>query len=134
MKFKVFVDHELIDINRVAEWYTEGLKDTELILPEIREGFYSSWAQYTVQLPENVDRKEIQARLKEASIPSMVYYAKPMHQQGAFAETDSAEADGIVTEKLCASVLSLPIDPYKTKEEIDFVVAELKRLCNGIAI
>ena len=127
LKFKVFVDHELIDINRVAEWYTEGLKDTELILPEIREGFYSSWAQYTVQLPENVDRKEIQARLKEASIPSMVYYAKPMHQQGAFAETDSAEADGIVTEKLCASVLSLPIDPYKTKEEIDFVVAELKK-------
>ena len=127
LKFKVFVDHELIDINRVAAWYTEGLKDTELILPEIREGFYSSWAQYTVQLPENVDRKEIQARLKEASIPSMVYYAKPMHQQGAFAETDSAEADGIVTEKLCASVLSLPIDPYKTKEEIDFVVAELKK-------
>ena len=127
LKFKVFVDHVLIDINRVAEWYTEGLKDTELILPEIREGFYSSWAQYTVQLPENVDRKEIQARLKEASIPSMVYYAKPMHQQGAFAETDSAEADGIVTEKLCASVLSLPIDPYKTKEEIDFVVAELKK-------
>ncbi|MBO5620440.1 MAG: DegT/DnrJ/EryC1/StrS family aminotransferase [Butyrivibrio sp.] len=126
-KFKAFVDYELADINKVAEWYTEGLKDTELILPEINKGFYSSWAQYTVQLPVGVDRKSIQAKLKEAGIPSMVYYAKPMHHQGAFAGTDSAIADCPVTERLCETVLSLPIDPYKTREEIDLVVSELKK-------
>lgn len=126
-KFSAFVEYELADVNKVAAWYTEGLKDTNLVLPEIAEGFYSSWAQYTVQLPGNVDRKELQAKLKAAGIPSMVYYAKPMHCQGAFSGTDSANAECPVTEKLCATVLSLPLDPYKTKYEIDFVVSELKK-------
>lgn len=126
-KFKAFVDYELADVNKVAGWYTEGLKDTDLVLPLISEGFYSSWAQYTVQLPASVDRKELQAKLKTAGIPSMVYYAKPMHHQGAFAGTDSAVANCPVTEQLCATVLSLPLDPYKTKEDVDFVVAELKK-------
>ena len=126
-KFKAFVDYELADVNKVAGWYTEGLKDTNLVLPVVSEGFYSSWAQYTVQLPASADRKELQAKLKAAGIPSMVYYAKPMHHQGAFAGTDSAVANCPVTEQLCATVLSLPLDPYKTKEDVDFVVAELKK-------
>lgn len=126
-KFKAFVDYELADINKVANWYTDGLKDTALVLPYIRDGFYSSWAQYTIQLPQDVDRKEVQAKLKFAGIPSMVYYPKPMHTHGAFAGTDSAVADCPVAEKLCATVLSLPLDPYKTKEEIDLVVSELKK-------
>ncbi len=125
-KFKAFRDYELDDINKVAAWYTEGLKDTDLVLPTIADGYYSSWAQYTVQLPIKVDRKAVQAKLKEAGIPSMVYYAKPMHQQGAFEGTDSAVADCSVTEKLCKTVLSLPLDPYKTKEDIDLIIAELR--------
>ena len=126
-KFKAFVDYELADINKVAGWYTEGLKDTGLVLPEIKEGFYSSWAQYTVQLPDGVDRKALQEKLKVAGIPSMVYYAKPMHHQGAFVGTDSAIADCPVTENLCETVLSLPLDPYKTKDEVEIVIREIKR-------
>lgn len=125
-KFGAFVDYELADVNKVASWYNDGLKDTELVIPTVAEGYYSSWAQYTIQLPEEVDRKSVQAKLKEADIPSMVYYAKPMHQQGAFAGTDSAIADCPVTEKLCHTVLSLPLDPYKTKEEVDMVISELR--------
>lgn len=126
-KFKAFVDYELADVNKVARRYTEELKDTNLVLPTIPDGYFSSWAQYTVQLPENVDRKEVQAKLKAVDIPSMVYYAKPMHQQGAFTGTDSAVADCPVTEKLCQTVLSLPLDPYKMKEDIDLVIIELKK-------
>ena len=126
-KFRAFVDYELDDVNKVAAWYTEGLKDTDLVLPLIKDGFVSSWAQYTIQLPEKANQKEVQAKLKAAGIPSMVYYAKPMHLQGAFEGTDSAEADCPVTERLCKTVLSLPLDPYKTKEEIETVVSELKK-------
>ena len=126
-KFKAFADYELDDINQVAAWYTEGLKDTPLVLPEIGQGFYSSWAQYTVQLPQAIDRGELQAKLKASGIPTMVYYAKPMHLQGAFAGTDSVIADCPVTKRLCATVLSLPMDPYKTKADINLVVSELKK-------
>ena len=125
-KFHAFKEYELKDVNTVAEWYTEALKDTDLVLPLIQEGFWSSWAQYTVQLPENVDRKALQSVLKEKGIPTMVYYAKPMHLQGAFAGTVSAEADCPVTEKLCRTVLSLPMHPYMSREDVEFVVKELK--------
>lgn len=129
-KFKAFTEYELSDVNQVADWYTDALKDTELILPVVKEGFYSSWAQYTIQLPEKVDRKTIQSKLKDEGIPSMIYYAKPMHLQGAFVGTESAYADCYVTERLCATVLSLPIDPYKTKEDVNSVVSALKNALN----
>ncbi len=125
-KFKAFVDYELVDVNKAAEWYTKGLKDTDLILPKIKAGFYSSWAQYTVQVPERVNRVVLQARLKEEGIPTMLYYTKPMHCQDAFAGTDSASADCPVTEKLCKTVLSLPLDPYKSKEDLELVISVLK--------
>ena len=127
-KFKAFVDYELTEINKVANWYTEGLRDTELVLPDIKNGFYSSWAQYTVQLPINTDRIVLQTKLREKGIPSMVYYSKPLHRQGAFAGTNSANADCPVAEQLCSTVLSLPLDPYKTKEDIDVVITELKNV------
>lgn len=126
-KFKAFVDYELENVNKVAAWYTDGLKDTELLLPIIEDGFYSSWAQYTVQLPDGLERKVVQEHLKCADIPSMVYYPKPMHTHGAFDGTDSMIADCPVAEHICKTVLSLPLDPYKTKEDIDLVVTELKK-------
>lgn len=126
-KLAAFREYELEDINRVAAWYTEGLQGLDLTLPVIREGFYSSWAQYTVQFANRETRDRVQAVLKEAGIPSMVYYAKPMHLQGAFAGTDSAIADCPVTERLCGTVLSLPLDPYKTKEEIETVISQIRK-------
>lgn len=124
-KFKAFVDYELDDVNKVASWYTEGLKDTRLVLPSVANGYFSSWAQYTIQLPNGINRKAVQDKLKAQGIPTMVYYAKPMHLQGAFAGTDSAIANCPVTEQLCATVLSLPLDPYKTKSEVDAVISAL---------
>lgn len=125
-KFDKFREYELDEINRIAFWYTEGLKNTDLILPTIPEGFFSSWAQYTVQLPSGVNRAVIQSELKEKGIPTMVYYAKPMHCQEAFKEMNSMVMDCHVTERLCDRVLSLPIDPYKTKQDIEFVINAMK--------
>ncbi len=125
-KFKAFKEYELDDANRAAVRYTEALADSSLKLPVVKEGFVSSWAQYTVQLPEGIDRSAVQAALKAEGIPSMIYYMKPMHTQGAFAGTDSAAADCPVTEKLCRTVLSLPMHPYLTKEDVETVVSVLK--------
>lgn len=124
-KLKAFKEYELIDVNKIAEKYTELLKDKGLILPYVPDEFVSSWAQYTIQLPLGVDRSKIQQRLKEKGIPTMVYYMKPMHLQGAFKETRSAEADCSVTERLCNTVLSLPMHPYLTFEDIESVANSL---------
>lgn len=118
VKFEAFQKYELEAVNRVATWYTEALQGSGLVLPEVRPGFVSSWAQYTVQLPQGTDRAAVQATLKAQGIPTMVYYAKPMHLQGAFAGTRSAEAFCPVTEQLCETVLSLPMHPYMTGQQV----------------
>ncbi|MCX4327763.1 MAG: DegT/DnrJ/EryC1/StrS family aminotransferase [Lachnospiraceae bacterium] len=127
VKFKAFKDYELEKVNRVSEWYNDGLKDCGIVIPQAGNRFYSSFAQYTVQLPKETYRHGLQNFLKEKNIPSMVYYIKPMHLQKAFAGTKSAEADCLVTEELCRKVLSLPIDPYKTKKDISEVTEEIRK-------
>ena len=126
VKVNAFADYELADINKVAKLYTELFEGTDLVLPLIPDDYLSSWAQYTVRLPKNVDRADLQAKLKEQGIPSMIYYKKPMHKQGAFAGTYSAEADCPVTDEICDTVLSLPLDPYKTEADVKAVVEAIK--------
>ena len=133
VKFDAFRNYELEDINKVAAKYTElftaaGAQEKGLVLPIIEDGFYSSWAQYTVQLPEGADRDKIQSEMKALGIPTMIYYIKPMHCQGAFEGTDSAVADCEVTEQICGSVLSLPLDPYKSDDDVKLVVDSLIKL------
>lgn len=123
VKLRAFREYELADVSKAAELYNEAFSDSGLVLPLVNAGYMSSWAQYTVQLPEGADRAAVQAKLKEQGIPSMVYYMKPMHVQGAFAGTYSADADCPVTEKLCGKVLSLPMHPYLSKNDI-YTVAE----------
>lgn len=128
-KLEAFREYELADVNKAAALYTERLKDVEgLTLPVVPEGFYSSWAQYTVQLPVGTNRAMIQAYMKENGIPTMAYYVKPMHLQGAFAGTRSAIADCTNTERLCSSVLCLPIHPYLTESEVAMVADVLKEV------
>ena len=132
VKLNAFRNYEIADINKAASFYNEEFKcaglDGRLVLPEIPCGYVSSWAQYTVQLPCGTDRKVLQADLKSAGIPTMVYYMKPMHLQGAFAGTDSAVADCPVAERLCRTVLSLPLHPYMTAKDISFVVEKIREL------
>ena len=127
-KFPTFVDEELDAVNHVAERYTELLADVEgITLPLIADKYYSSWAQYTIQLPEGKDRAAIQKTLKDNGVPTNIYYPKPMHTQGAFEGTRSSIGDCPATETLCKSVLCLPIHPYLEDSEIDYIVDKLKR-------
>lgn len=126
VKFDAFKKYELNDINRVAERYTELFNDIDLVLPYTPIDYVSSWAQYTVQLPDRVDRDKLINKLKEKKITSMVYYIKPMHKQGAFEGTYSAVTDCPVTTDICDHVLSLPLDPYKTEDDIKAVVEAIK--------
>lgn len=118
VKFKAFQEYELTAVNDAAVWYKEALQNNVLVLPQVKDGVTSSWAQYTVLLPREVNRELLQDNLRKEGIPTMVYYMKPMHQQGAFAGMDCAHAECPQTEKFCKAVLSLPMHPYLTREMV----------------
>jgi len=117
-KFKAFCDCELEAVNKVAKWYTDRLKD-KVKTPFIPDGYYSSWAQYTIRLNDKSERDTVQEKLKEAGIPSMVYYPRGMHQQQVFRYMN-LDADLFPnTITATQTVLSLPMHPYLDEKTVD---------------
>ena len=137
VKLKAFQDYELADVNRVAEYYGQLLdgmtkflkKEIRIATPTVPAGFTSSWAQYTIQLSVpsgegTFNREVLQAKMKAKGIPTMVYYPTPMSAQTAFKECHSFALTPNA-ERLAKSVLSLPMHPYLTREEVRSVVEGL---------
>lgn len=126
VKLKQFVTYEMDAVNRAADFYSNLLKDmAEVQVPVLLNDCQSSWAQYTIKLSNSQMRGELQEYLKQNHIPSMVYYPKPLHKQKAFSRNDIIKLNYENTEKLCDTVLSLPIHPYISEKEQEIV-------CNGI--
>lgn len=125
VKLKAFRGYELDDVNKAAERYTALLGDI-VKTPVIPRGFYSSWAQYTIQLGSKEERDGLQARLKESGIPTMIYYPKPMHKQQAFEGQRFVDDDYRNTIQLCNTVLALPLHPYLTDTESEKVTGEIR--------
>jgi len=126
-KLAVFPD-ELERRNEVANSYIERLRDhvaTPLAPPQ---GSRYAWAQFTVKVD---DRDAVQARLKESGVPSNVYYPRPMHLQPAYLKFGDGAGSLPVSEHLSDVVLSLPMHPYLTIEEIDQVCSSLVAAVRG---
>lgn len=130
-KLHAFMNYERNAVNEVAKKYTEQLQEV-VVTPFYEDNYVSSWAQYTIQLKAQEERDGLQQYLKEQGIPSMVYYPKPMHRQQAFVGLEFEEKEYQVTEKLCKTVLSLPMHPYLTDEEIVAIVDCIKKYLLGI--
>lgn len=124
-KFPVFIKNELEESNRLAAFYEERLKNI-IKVPTVREGYYSSWAQYTIQVPKE-KRQKLQEFLKSKDIPTAVYYQKPMHRQKAFSEFAYVEEDFSAANELCEKVLSLPFHPYMKESDAEAVAEEIGR-------
>ncbi|MBR3243683.1 MAG: DegT/DnrJ/EryC1/StrS family aminotransferase [Parasporobacterium sp.] len=123
-KFRAFVEHELDDVNRVANWYTKRLKN-HFITPYVPDGFISSWAQYTVLLENKEERDTKQLLLKENGIPSMVYYPRGLHQQEAYRWMNLTDELYPNTIEATNRVLSLPMHPYLKEDDVEKVCSTL---------
>jgi dTDP-4-amino-4,6-dideoxygalactose transaminase len=115
-KLSVF-DDEVVARNRVAARYAERL-GAYVSVPRVPHGATSVWAQYTLRV-EN--REQVQAACKAAGVPTMVYYPIPLSQQTGYRHYPVAPGGVPVSERLAASVLSLPMHPYLDDAAIDCV-------------
>jgi dTDP-4-amino-4,6-dideoxygalactose transaminase len=92
-----------------------------VIPPRVIDGAVSSWALYTVRIP-NGRRDAVRDHLAKQGIPSAVYYPKALHRQPAYQGYPAAAQLG-VAEALCEQVLSLPMHPY-LEEGVQAAVVE----------
>ena len=130
IKLKQFQEYELEQVNRAAGWYNEMLEGL-VRTPKILNGFYSSWAQYTV-VCKNLDQREnLWKGLRRENMPTMVYYAKSMHEQKAFKKQEDRTDDFGNTLYLKDRVLSLPIHPYLERKQAEEVVRKIEDIVSA---
>jgi dTDP-4-amino-4,6-dideoxygalactose transaminase len=109
---------------RHAAHYRELLKDIpELRLPAIKEGNREVNYVFCLRVEK---RDELAAYLKEKGIGTSIYYPKPLHLQKCFAYLGHKAGDFPAAEKLCKSVLALPMFPELTEDEVGFVCESVK--------
>jgi UDP-2-acetamido-2-deoxy-ribo-hexuluronate aminotransferase len=123
-------ENELAARARIAALYGEGLRGLVQV-PSSIPGADHAWGLYSVLLPAGVDRTAVQETLKAAGVPSGIYYPKPLHHQPAYAPAHAGSIAGgppalPVSEMLCTRILSLPMHPYLTEDEVARVVAALR--------
>ncbi len=124
-KLKIF-DSEIVARNKVAKYYSEALKDC-VQTPYILDNLLSVWAQYSIVLPMGTDRQVLQAKMSDDGIPTAVYYPIAMHDQVPY-KTGIIPSGGLeVSQKLCKTILSLPMHPYLSVEDQDKVINSLCR-------
>ena len=108
----------------VAKKYTEVLQNKELILPFVDKRATSAWAQYSVRVK---DRENLQAKLKEQGIPTAVHYPMPLHLQECFHYLGYKKGDFPISEKISDDIMSLPMNPYLTMNEIKYISDVLEK-------
>ncbi|MEM6280047.1 MAG: DegT/DnrJ/EryC1/StrS family aminotransferase, partial [Verrucomicrobiota bacterium] len=120
-KMEIF-EEEISLRQEVGERYAHLLRDSSVGLPTVAEGNTSVFAQYTIL---SAQRDEIQAWLGEKDIPSVAYYAVPLHLQPVFSPLGHEAGDFPVTEGISARGLSLPMSPYVAPEDQEKIAKEI---------
>jgi UDP-2-acetamido-2-deoxy-ribo-hexuluronate aminotransferase len=115
-KMTIFKD-ELKKRERVAQKYRERLN--ELVkFQKIPDEFTSAWAQFSFV---SKNRSKIIKKLETNKIPHAIYYPKPLHLQEAFSILKYKKGDFPVAEKIADTILSVPMHPYLSEDQIEFI-------------
>lgn len=113
------------DIQRrqqVAAWYDAELKGI-VQTPFIEEHNTSVYAQYTIEVE---DRSGLKDFLSQNGIPTAVHYPIPLHLQECFSYLSAQQGDFPVSEEKSKRVISLPMNPYLTLQEVQYISGKIK--------
>lgn len=104
-----------------ANYYDTALREHSKIIIPFRVPYSTHiFHQYTIQI-KNAARNDLRSYLEKSDIPSMIYYPVPLHLQAAYKHLNYKKGDFPVTERLCETVLSLPMHTELTEEQLNYI-------------
>ena len=125
-KLEIFPD-EIKKRQEVVDNYNKHLSKLNLglKLPYLKNKFKSSWAQYTVILPDDINRELLQEKLKLKNVPTAVYYPIPLNEHKPYNHYPVSKAGLKTTYKLSKTVLSFPMHPYLQEKDIIYITQSI---------
>lgn len=127
-KLKIFAE-EITARDRIARRYGDALSDV-VTVPQVVPETTSVWAQYTIRLPAG-RRDALAAALKSEGIPTVIYYARPLHRQQAYRDFPVVDGGVPVSERLADEVISLPMHAYLEPSVQDRIIDAVRRAVKG---
>lgn len=106
----------------IAANYLNELKGCKLLLPHVPEWADPVWHLFVIR---DKDRDQLQRKMTEAGIGTMIHYPIPPHSQVAYAEMGLKEETLPIAETIHREILSLPIGPHMTDAQVEQIVAAL---------
>jgi dTDP-4-amino-4,6-dideoxygalactose transaminase len=116
-KLTIFED-EIEKRNKVAARYSEKLSG-KYKTPYIPEWCTSAWAQYCILSDSTEHRAELQKKLSDEGIPTMIYYPIPLHLQTAYNNLGYDIGTMPVSEAVAKRIFALPMYPYLSEDDQD---------------
>lgn len=118
-----YLSKELKNRQKIADYYTNSLSNI-LQTPVIRPNRSSAWAQYTLRVK---NRDSFQQKLKNENIPTSIFYPIPLHLQECFKYLNYNRNDFVVSEKASKEVISIPMNPFLSNEQLDYIILNIKK-------
>jgi UDP-2-acetamido-2-deoxy-ribo-hexuluronate aminotransferase len=114
----------------VADYYDKAFANCDKLKTPFRAANSTHvFHQYTL-VTSNIDRKALQDYLASKDIPAMIYYPVPLHMQKAYVDPRYKEGDFPVTEKLCETVVSLPMHTELDDEQLKHITDSVLEFIN----
>ncbi|QDY76713.1 DegT/DnrJ/EryC1/StrS family aminotransferase [Streptomyces qinzhouensis] len=115
-----------------AAYLSEHISAPGITTPVVAEGARHIYHQYTIRVAGGAERRDAaMAKLTEAGVGNAVYYPTPIHRLRPFWEPDQKAGrnwDLPVTEQAAAEVVSLPVHPSLSRDDLDRIVAAVNEL------
>lgn len=113
--------------NRIAEYYINNIKNSNITLPSKLDTVTHAWHQFVINVK---GRDKLQKYLESNGIGTMIHYPIPIHKQEAYAEFNYLAGSLPIAETMAEQVLSLPMYPGLTKEDLDYIIDKLNNYNN----
>jgi dTDP-4-amino-4,6-dideoxygalactose transaminase len=107
----------------VAAMYTDALRDTALVLPEVPAGVEPAWHLFVIR---STERNRMLRFLAQSGIEAGLHYPLAPHHQPAYNDVALRTGNLPISEALHADVLSLPIGPHLTESGVSSVIEAVK--------
>ena len=107
----------------VATAYTVGMAQSDVILPHVPDWAEPAWHLYVVRTS---DREALQDRMTEAGIGTLIHYPIPPHMQKAYTDMEIMPEALPMARDLASEVLSLPMGPQLSLDQVQNIVNALK--------
>lgn len=109
----------------IAGLYNDAFKDSEIKIPPVKNA--SSEPVYHTYTIRAKNRDKLVDWLKSREIGVMLYYPVPMHLQPVFKNLGYSQGDYPNAESACKEVLSIPIDPHLTNDQVEYVIESINQ-------